>query len=847
MGAWQAIGGCVMSVCGRFAIVSALVAIVVLGLPGSARTGSASPQIVYLTDVPMNTIGTADVSITVDAGKQLSIAAQGTGAEAPFGVYFGSCLAFTGPGTCTLQQLYTPTSEGVVFATTKVWQCEAGGGKCDDFPIEFDVVASGAFVASVPNVYFESVPMNTTASMDVTVTIDKGYRFTEAYDPSDPSGTGPFKSSDGSCFLFVGPGTCTFQEKFTPTTTDAVSGSWLVSECVAGGGACHNVPFTVEGSGIYVSAVSPSNVHFGDVPLQTTATVYVTVTIDGGYRFGDAYYQANPFGSSAPFGFSAYTCHLFVGPGTCAFQELFTPTTPGPVSQSWQVSECEVGNGPCRTVDFDVDGSGLADTTPPVITPTIAGTLGGNGWYTSDVTVGWTVTDPESAVISQSGCGTTAVTSDTGGTDFTCTAASAGGSSSQTVTVKRDATPPAIHESQSPAANAAGWNRSDVTATFTCSDGGSGVATCPSPVAFGEGAAQGGTVAATDAAGNSSSLSFDGINVDETAPGLVGNATSAPNAAGWYSDDVTIHWTCSDGLSGIAGSCPADDAVTSAGEGLTATESVSDKAGNTTTATSDPVKIDRTPPVTTISAPSGWTNSGVTVTLAATDDLSGVAATYSSLDGGPAQSGDTVQIASGGVHSFAYWSVDNAGNVETERAVKVLIDETAPTVTYTGNLGIYGLLGSVAITCTAADDVGGSGLASTTCADASGHAWSFGAGSHTLSASATDNAGNTGYGSTTFTVTVSSAGLCTLTGQFVDGSAKYRALKPVQKAVVDLLVRVGCSFLTADRPNLKPAQKQALINAYDNAVEALVGPGWLTQGAGGDPQGARGRSVRRNR
>ncbi|HVN61088.1 MAG TPA: hypothetical protein VMT59_07475, partial [Gaiellaceae bacterium] len=86
--------------------------ILALGLPGSARTGSASPETVYVMDVPMNTTGSADVSITVDAGETLSIAAEGSGAAAPFGVDFGSCLLFAGPGTCTLHQLYTPSSDG---------------------------------------------------------------------------------------------------------------------------------------------------------------------------------------------------------------------------------------------------------------------------------------------------------------------------------------------------------------------------------------------------------------------------------------------------------------------------------------------------------------------------------------------------------------------------------------------------------------------------------------------------------------------------------------------------------------------------------------------------------------
>src|SRR5258708_4596954 len=42
-----------------------------------------------------------------------------------------------------------------------------------------------------------------------------------------------------------------------------------------------------------------------------------------------------------------------------------------------------------------------------------------------------------------------------------------------------DLTPPQISVSLSPAANADGWNNTPVTAHFTCSDSGSGIATCP--------------------------------------------------------------------------------------------------------------------------------------------------------------------------------------------------------------------------------------------------------------------------------------------------------------------------------------------------------------------------------
>jgi len=47
----------------------------------------------------------------------------------------------------------------------------------------------------------------------------------------------------------------------------------------------------------------------------------------------------------------------------------------------------------------------VSDTTPPVITKIITGTAGTNGWYTSNVTVAWSVTDAQSAVVIDYGCG----------------------------------------------------------------------------------------------------------------------------------------------------------------------------------------------------------------------------------------------------------------------------------------------------------------------------------------------------------------------------------------------------------------------------------------------------------
>ncbi len=84
------------------------------------------------------------------------------------------------------------------------------------------------------------------------------------------------------------------------------------------------------------------------------------------------------------------------------------------------------------------------DYSAPVVTPTVTGTMGNQGWYRSNVSVTWTTTDNESAISSRTGCDPTTLSSDSAGTSYTCTATSPGGTGSGSVTVKRDATPPTI-------------------------------------------------------------------------------------------------------------------------------------------------------------------------------------------------------------------------------------------------------------------------------------------------------------------------------------------------------------------------------------------------------------------
>lgn len=196
----------------------------------------------------------------------------------------------------------------------------------------------------------------------------------------------------------------------------------------------------------------------------------------------------------------------------------------------------------------------LPDDTAPAITPTIVGTLGANSWYTSDVSVSWSVTDTESAISNQSGCEQQSVTSDTSGVTITCTATSAGGSSSQSVTIKRDATAPTISVAATSAPNGNGWYNSDVTVTFTCADARAGVASCPADaILSAEGSAVTSTAQTiTDLAGNSSAPSnVVTVKIDKAVPAA--SVTGVSDGASYTLGSVpTASCETTDALSGVA-------------------------------------------------------------------------------------------------------------------------------------------------------------------------------------------------------------------------------------------------------------------------------------------------------
>ena len=219
-----------------------------------------------------------------------------------------------------------------------------------------------------------------------------------------------------------------------------------------------------------------------------------------------------------------------------------------------------------------------------------------------------------------------------------------------------------------PPPNANGWNNGPVTAHFTCTDPISGIATCPPDQTIAaEGANQTVTGSATNRAGNNPASATVTVNIDKTPPTIAAVATPPANASGWNRTDVTVSFTCNDALSGIA-SCPPPTTVSAETAGQTITGTATDQAGNTATA-SALLKIDKTPPVVTITSPApGATLVASPASLSGTaiDALSGITSATCNGVATTVGAGGAVSCApaiAGGPDTLTLTATDAAGNV----------------------------------------------------------------------------------------------------------------------------------------------------------------------------------------
>jgi subtilisin family serine protease len=205
---------------------------------------------------------------------------------------------------------------------------------------------------------------------------------------------------------------------------------------------------------------------------------------------------------------------------------------------------------------------------------------------------------------------------------------------------------------------------------------------------------------AEDASGNLLAEDITGdFTIDSTPPETEAVLDGSEGKDGWYTSDVIVILSATDSASGVNVTQYKvnDDPWKQYSGRFTVTGSEvyyysQDKAGNTEAEKHIEIRVDKAAPETSLAlagteGDNGWYISDVTVTLSATDSLSGVKETGYRIDGGSWQA--YMEPFTVSASTVYYRSEDNAGNVETERSRKIEIDTTAPSIPVVMDEGDY--------------------------------------------------------------------------------------------------------------------------------------------------------------
>ncbi|MEU5789759.1 carboxypeptidase-like regulatory domain-containing protein, partial [Micromonospora purpureochromogenes] len=266
---------------------------------------------------------------------------------------------------------------------------------------------------------------------------------------------------------------------------------------------------------------------------------------------------------------------------TCADNLSGVATCPEPVTLTEEGADQTVigtaidqaGNSTTTTVTVSID------KTQPLIFATRTAT-NTYGWNNDDVIVSFTCSDdlsgiascPEPLTIAEEGPDQSVSGTALNHAGLAATAEVAG--------INIDRTAPNINATITGTKNDSGWYQQPPTVHYTCADALAGIATCPTDSTItSEGANQELTGTATDKAGNSTSTSTGGLNIDYTPPIVTING--AANGATYPLDQLpTVTCATTDTGSGVATDAVLAIARNNAGKYTASCNSATDNAGN---------------------------------------------------------------------------------------------------------------------------------------------------------------------------------------------------------------------------------------------------------------------------
>lgn len=187
-----------------------------------------------------------------------------------------------------------------------------------------------------------------------------------------------------------------------------------------------------------------------------------------------------------------------------------------------------------------------------------------------------------------------------------------------------------------------------------------------------------------DHAGNAEEARAETVKIDTKDP------ETASNIGGkWYQDAFKVELSANDNLSGVAATFYSLDGI----HFFESTELVLEKdgiytvayysvdaAGNFEAAKTQTVKIDRQAPETSANYSEEWYKENAEIVLGAEDNYSGITKTFYSVNGSEFTEGKSFIVSEEGLNEVSYYSVDNAGNIESPKTIIVKVDKTAPAV-----------------------------------------------------------------------------------------------------------------------------------------------------------------------
>lgn len=345
----------------------------------------------------------------------------------------------------------------------------------------------------------------------------------------------------------------------------------------------------------------------------------------------------------------------------------------------------------------------IPDTSAPAIAASIQGQVGTSlisggpipqasesPWYIGPVSVSFAVTEGESTVLSQSGCGPTVVTTDTTGQVLTCTVTSYGGPFTRSVVVALDTTPPVV--TCGPLPVYVQGSGGTVSATFSdATSGPTSLGTTqdvdttvlgPSSLA----------ITTRDAAGNVGSGDCPyRVIPDDTKPIIIPTIQGTTGTSGWYTGPVTVSFAVSDPNSPVTDIEGCDS--------ITVTADITAQVVAVCRATSfggtavQPVTIslDSLTPVITCLPMRFVQGIAGRVTANATDATSGVTSAL------VAQAADT---STPGNRAIMLTSTDRAGNTASQRCTYEVVEPhtvSATKLSQTGSDSTVMVLGGIAV------------------------------------------------------------------------------------------------------------------------------------------------------